>query len=157
MFEKKNDAIKEYRIHASAEYVFEISNIIISIFVGVVIYLLFRMCADEIYSYVSSAFIEKLIRIIRFYVPDILWAYALFLAVSIFCDNSRAGRCQALFISALFAGVMELIQVLPDIGGTYDFMDMVVEWCSQIVALLVIKMYRGEKKHEKKELGGKNE
>ena len=82
-----------------------------------------------------------LIKLIRFYFLDFLWAYALMSAVIlIFKNDSRV-----FVIILIFEIVLELIQVLPSIRGTFDVCDIGIEI---LASILVIKLSRRRFKNE---------
>ena len=82
-----------------------------------------------------------LIKLIRFYFLDFLWAYALMSAVIlIFKNDSRV-----FVIILIFEIVLELIQLLPSIRGTFDVCDIGIEILASILA---IKLSRRRFKNE---------
>ena len=82
-----------------------------------------------------------LIKLIRFYFLDFLWAYALMSAVIlIFKNDSRV-----FVIILIFEIVLELIQLLPSIRGTFDVCDIGIEI---LASILVIKLSRRRFKNE---------
>ena len=82
-----------------------------------------------------------LIKLIRFYFLDFLWAYALMSAVIlIFKNDSRV-----FVIILIFEIVLELIQLLPSIRGTFDVCDIGIEI---LASILIIKLSRRRFKNE---------
>ena len=82
-----------------------------------------------------------LIKLIRFYLLDFLWAYALMSAVIlIFKNDSRV-----FVIILIFEIFLELIQLLPSIRGTFDVCDIGIEI---LASILVIKLSRRRFKNE---------
>lgn len=83
-----------------------------------------------------------LLRGIRFYLPDLLWAYSLMsaLALVIGC-NMRAAAC-----AAVFEILMEGSQCLQSVRGTFDICDIAVELLADII---VIFLFRRELSNEK--------
>lgn len=82
-----------------------------------------------------------LIKLIRFYFLDFLWAYALMSAVIlIFKNDSRV-----FVIILIFEIVLELIQLLPSIRGTFDVCDIGIEI---LASIFVIKLSRRRFKNE---------
>ena len=82
-----------------------------------------------------------LIKLIRFYFLDFLWAYALMSAVIlIFKNDSRV-----FVIILIFEIFLELIQLLPSIRGTFDVCDIGIEI---LASILVIKLSRRRFKNE---------
>ncbi len=87
------------------------------------------------------------LKTIRNYAFDILWAYSL--TVAMLCVEVpffRSSQCFALFMVTLEV-IMEMLQLMPDIYGTFDAIDIVVE---SITSILVIKiLYVKERAYEK--------
>ena len=82
-----------------------------------------------------------LIKLIRFYFLDFLWAYALMSAVILIFKNDR----RVFVIILIFEIVLELIQLLPSIRGTFDVCDIGIEI---LASIFVIKLSRRRFKNE---------
>ena len=80
-----------------------------------------------------------IIQIIRYYLSDILWAYALVFALYFSIGNSTARVKTAFVIAVVFSTVMEVIQLSPVIPGTFDMNDILVEVIAETIAVLIIK------------------
>lgn len=129
---------------------FILLNVIAPVLIGAIIYYLFFPEAvfvrliDNLLgsSYHIPVNVDNiLIKLIRFYFLDFLWAYALMSAVIlIFKNDSRV-----FVIILIFEIVLELIQLLPSIRGTFDVCDIGIEI---LASILVIKLSRRRFKNE---------
>ena len=129
---------------------FILLNVIAPVLIGAILYYLFFPEAvfvrliDNLLgsSYHIPVNVDNiLIKLIRFYFLDFLWAYALMSAVIlIFKNDSRV--CVIILI---FEIVLELIQLLPSIRGTFDVCDIGIEI---LASILVIKLSRRRFKNE---------
>lgn len=76
---------------------------------------------------------------VRFYLLDMLWAYALVFALFFFMDNNAA-RLWAIFLLTLsFSCMMEILQLISVVNGTFDIMDIMAMLFAELVAVFVIK------------------
>ena len=129
---------------------FILLNVIAPVLIGAILYYLFFPEAvfvrliDNLLgsSYHIPVNVDNiLIKLIRFYFLDFLWAYALMSAVIlIFKNDSRV-----FVIILIFEIVIELIQLLPSIRGTFDVCDIGIEI---LASILVIKLSRRRFKNE---------
>ena len=129
---------------------FILLNVIAPVLIGAILYYLFFPEAvfvrliDNLLgsSYHIPVNVDNiLIKLIRFYFLDFLWAYALMSAVIlIFKNDSRV-----FVIILIFEIVLELIQLLPSIRGTFDVCDIGIEILASILA---IKLSRRRFKNE---------
>ena len=123
---------------------FILLNVIAPVLIGAILYYLFFPEAvfvrliDNLLgsSYHIPVNVDNiLIKLIRFYFLDFLWAYALMSAVIlIFKNDSRV-----FVIILIFEIVLELIQLLPSIRGTFDVCDIGIEI---LASIFVIKLSR---------------
>ena len=129
---------------------FILLNVIAPVLIGAILYYLFFPEAvfvrliDNLLgsSYHIPVNVDNiLIKLIRFYFLDLLWAYALMSAVIlIFKNDSRV-----FVIILIFEIVLELIQLLPSIRGTFDVCDIGIEI---LASIFVIKLSRRRFKNE---------
>ncbi len=129
---------------------FILLNVIAPVLIGAILYYLFFPEAvfvrliDNLLgsSYHIPVNVDNiLIKLIRFYLLDFLWAYALMSAVIlIFKNDSRV-----FVIILIFEIVLELIQLLPSIRGTFDVCDIGIEI---LASIFVIKLSRRRFKNE---------
>ena len=78
-------------------------------------------------------------RLVRYYMSDILWAYALVFALYLAVGSNAARVKTAFVIAVVFSAVMEVIQLSPVIPGTFDVIDILVEATAEAIAALIIK------------------
>ncbi len=76
---------------------------------------------------------------VRNFVPDFLWGYALVFALSFFIDNNAAGLKKILITALVFSAVMESLQLTVFVGGTFDVLDIAVEFLAEVIAVFIIK------------------
>ena len=129
---------------------FILLNVIAPVLIGAILYYLFFPEAvfvrliDNLLgsSYHIPVNVDNiLIKLIRFYLLDFLWAYALMSAVIlIFKNDSRV-----FVIILIFEIVLELIQLLPSIRGTFDVCEIGIEI---LASIFVIKLSRRRFKNE---------
>lgn len=141
-------------------HVFYLINIFIALILGLLIYIVFR--PD---TYISKWFSESthlgsiaigmrvkkniVIAFLRNYMGDFLWAYALTYSVQIFIEANRKKGYIALIISCIiFEILIEVMQKLNIISGTFDLYDIIVEVFATCSATLFIYMVK-ETSYEK--------
>lgn len=108
---------------------FVILNVMAPLIVGAVIYYVF---------FEETIFV----RLIRFYLMDFLWAYAMMSFVLCSFGTDR----KIVIGIVLFEIMMEMIQVFPFVKGTFDVCDIGMEIAADI---LVILLFRRRLKNEK--------
>lgn len=129
-------------------------HIICPIAVGVLIYcmvssdvIFIRKTADIIgWKCVSvlgtdSAFL----RVIRNYLPDMMWGYSL--VASLFCimGNNAADVGKTLWLAVPFTAAMEIMQIISFVPGTFDVFDIFAEVLTEVFAACIIhKLYQEE-------------
>ena len=118
--------------------VFCLSNCIFSLLIGALIYVLVG----------GNTYINKIITIypmlkndtvfgelLRFYLADALWAYALTFSLSIFINNFCAG------VTAFSFGLIwEISQKYSIISGTFDIIDIIMYLAASMLAVLIIQL-----------------
>lgn len=134
-------------------------NILVPLLFGIMVYLYWR----------PDAYISKLIlnlfrisyapergrpagvqRFIRYYLCDICWAYALTFSLAFWLGKDSL--MEAYTISAVFALLVEILQLLPQTPGSFDILDIIVELSACTIAVLIIKSYEwGGMYYEKNE------
>ena len=129
---------------------FILLNVIAPVLIGAILYYLFfpeavfmRLIDNLLGSsyHIPVSVDNILIKLIRFYLLDFLWAYALMSAVILIFKNDR----RVFMIILIFEIVLELIQLLPSIRGTFDVCDIGIEILASILA---IKLSRRRFKNE---------
>lgn len=130
---------------------FVILNVMIPLIVGAVIYYVFFQetifvrLIDDIFGlgyHMSLNFENVIVRLIRFYLLDFLWAYAM---MSFVLWSFGTDRKTVIGI-VLFEILMETIQLFPFVKGTFDVCDIGIEIAADI---LVILLFRRRLKNEK--------
>ena len=128
---------------------FCIFNIIFPLLVGAVIYwftstdVIFVEAVRSIWGtpiFMENAYTEGgFLKIMRYYMLDVFWAYALVFALYFAIGNNAARVKTAFVIAVVFSTVMEVIQLSPVIPGTFDVIDILVEATAEAIAALIIK------------------
>lgn len=117
---------------------FVILNVMIPLIVGAVIYYVFFQetifvrLIDDIFGlgyHMSLNFENVFVRLIRFYLLDFLWAYAM---MSFVLWSFGTDRKTVIGI-VLFEIVMETIQLFPFVKGTFDVCDIGIEIAADIL------------------------
>jgi hypothetical protein len=81
---------------------------------------------------------------------DFLWAYALTFTMQIFVKSEdKAEYMKLSFYCFLFEILIEVVQKLNIISGTFDVYDIVFEGVATLIALLFICLVKGEKSERK--------
>lgn len=138
------------------ERLFISANIAIPVIAGAVIYYLF--CPNVIFVRALDCIFAKMAEIrnicsvninavsfFRNYFLDMLWSYALVFAVFIFLKESRNSLRKTFVITAVFAALLELMQAIPAVSGTFDWLDILAEILSEVIAIIFIKMHMRRK------------
>nr|MCR5748113.1 hypothetical protein [Lachnospiraceae bacterium] len=79
-----------------------------------------------------------LLSVTRYYLPDMLWGYALVFALY-GCMDEKDIRIPFV-ISLFFSAVVEGLQLLPFIPGRFDIVDIVAEVIAETAAVYIIKI-----------------
>ncbi len=121
--------------------IFMFANIALSLLVGTCIYVLLSpdvAFVSLVYdgSNASSVLPRMEWQIFRNYVPDMLWAYALVFAVTAIMNGVLTGKTLLLVLA--FSALMEIIQIIPGICGTFDPADILVEGIAAVFAAIMI-------------------
>lgn len=91
-----------------------------------------------------------MVRFVRFYLLDALWAYALMFCLFIILGNTLTALKKSIVISVVLSIVMELLQLLNVVVGTFDICDIFVEIEAIFIAsIIIIKHLKGERDYEK--------
>lgn len=82
------------------------------------------------------------LRLVRNYLPDMMWGYSLVFALFCIIGNNAAGVWKAFGIAFPFSAAMEMIQKASFVPGTFDVFDIFVEVLSETAAACIIyKLY----------------
>ncbi len=142
---------------------FTIANISSALFAGGSIYYL--SSAEVIFVRYIDSFVgtgdhppgsvaqEGGFRVLRCYLPDMLWGYSLVFALFMAVGYEYARLTKIFFIAWVFSLAIECIQLSAFIPGTFDLFDLVTETAAELVAVFIINnRYRRVSLHEKTEL-----
>jgi len=137
--------------------IFIVSSCVIPLLIGAIFYYLFlpniifvkkidEILGSGIHFYFSLES-NWIVKFTRFYVLDMLWAYALIFALFFIVRDNNTANIKKIFLMAfLFSAIMEILQLAPFVEGTFDFLDMFFELGAEIVAVFIInKIFRRRK------------
>ena len=114
------------------------ANCLFSLLIGIFFYIVGR---TEFLSILGTV-VNDFLLTASFYVPDALWAYALYFALSLFQNSFIAT------ILTIGAGILwEVLQKTNLVNGTFDFFDIILYLIATLVAVIINKLWR--KKYEK--------
>lgn len=80
-----------------------------------------------------------ILKFIRFYVLDMLWAYALVFALKLIMGNNTANLKRVFGVAFIFSATMEILQLTPLAEGTFDMWDIICEFVAEVIAVFIIK------------------
>ncbi|MBR5799981.1 MAG: hypothetical protein IKY23_07940 [Lachnospiraceae bacterium] len=80
-------------------------------------------------------------RVLRNYLPDMLWGYALVFALFQIVGNNAADTKKVMVISFLFSAFMELLQLSSSVKGTFDVLDIGAMLVAEVFAVFIINNY----------------
>ena len=126
--------------------VFWLVNTLLPLLFGLFIYILYR--PD---TYISSVFLRILntsgipseqlsarSAFLRFYLCDILWAYALTFTISFLLGQLKKELFLTAAICVAFEGMIEFMQKWQIIRGTFDWIDLLSEALATMFAISMI-------------------
>ena len=135
---------------------FYLCNIGIPLLIGTIIYLYWRPNA-YISRFIFSLFNvspgivpgspKGIERFVRYYLCDILWAYALTFSLVFYLGRSKIRT--AYIIGLSFIVLIELLQLLPQTPGSFDILDIIMEFVICTISIYVIYFYERRNSHEK--------
>ena len=82
---------------------------------------------------------NRILKFIRFYVLDMLWAYALVFALKLIMGNNTANLKRIFLVAFMFSTTMEILQLTPLAEGTFDILDVICEFIAEVIAVFIIK------------------
>ena len=123
-------------------------NIIVPLLLGTAIYLYWRPDA-----YISKLIFELLnispglepgrpvgiFRFVRYYLCDMFWAYALIFSLAFYLGRNRLRS--AYIIGLCFTTFLEFLQLLPQMPGSFDILDIIVEFIICTITIHLIYFY----------------
>lgn len=86
---------------------------------------------------------------LRFYVSDMLWAFALPPALFAATGFEADDLLHIFFISVAFAGSLEMLQYIGVMSGTGDLVDLILESIAVSAAVFTLKIVFGGQIYEK--------
>ena len=135
-------------------FVFWMLNIALPLLFGITIYLFYRpdtFISDLIFrllgirgfsvSNPQTQFGASLVSFVRYFLCDILWAYALTFTCALILGPERPQRLIGLGVSLGLEMMIELFQKFQILRGTFDFLDVLLEFVATLVAVLIIKIF----------------
>lgn len=85
------------------------------------------------------------LRLIRNYLPDMMWGYSLVFALFYIIGNNAASIWKVFWMAFSFSAVMETMQKVSFVPGTFDIFDIAVEFLAEAIAACIIyKLYSRE-------------
>ncbi|MCM1048434.1 MAG: hypothetical protein NC433_08420 [Clostridiales bacterium] len=85
------------------------------------------------------------LRLVRNYLPDMMWGYSLVFALFYIIGNIAADIRKVFCVAFPFSVMMEMMQKTSFIPGTFDVFDIFVEFLAEIIAVCIIyKLYSRE-------------
>lgn len=87
------------------------------------------------YFYFDNAFH----RFLTCWACDILWAYSLTFALFFCFKNFNKSLLIVCMLSGLFSLVIELLQLIGIINGTFDIWDIIMEFIAILIAVIILK------------------
>ena len=78
-------------------------------------------------------------RFIQYYLCDILWSYSLTFALSLYLGKDRL--LLAYVIAASFSTMVEVLQLLPQVLGSFDIFDIIVQLIACTIGIHIITFY----------------
>lgn len=127
-----------------------ILNIFIPIIIGTIIYILLSPNAyitklfwgiineGNPLSKINIMEMPIIVRWIRYYLCDILWAYALtYSIVCILWNGSVCSAVNACVVSVIFIMVVEISQITNYISGTFDYFDLIFQIVTSFFAGII--------------------
>lgn len=124
-------------------------NCLLALIIGALIYYFFSpevIFVKKIDEIIESGLHFKLslrdnwiLKFIRFYVLDMLWAYALVFALKLIMGNNTANLKRVFGVAFIFSTTMEILQLTPLAQGTFDMWDIICEFVAEVLAVFIIK------------------
>lgn len=141
--------------------IFLVANLVLPLVVGSIIYYivspntLFVVRVDQILfdgrHLITFDLSNSVFRFCRNYLLDMLWSYALVYALYLAHNNNTVRLLRVFLIAFGFSTVMEFLQLTSLAKGTFDIIDIIVEFLAELIAVFIIKKTHEEerKRYEK--------
>ena len=116
-----------------------------SLFTGFLLYVLFRETTYIAKPFAHIPFLKSIrtfcsaldIAIVKYYLPDFLWAFSLSCFMVAFCTHSFQGVIAVCCIAAVCGIVWELLQWTGILPGTGDILDIITYLTGSSVCFLI--------------------
>lgn len=138
------------QVKKNKDIAFLVINILVPLIIGAIIY--YFISPNVIFVKIIDEFIgirihltdidlySVLIRFIRNYFLDMLWGYALVFMLFLILGNNTSEIVRIFVIAVVFSAIMEILQLASIAEGTFDVLDIVVEFLAELVAVFIIKI-----------------
>lgn len=126
------------------KYLFLIFNTIVPLISGLAIYIFMK----------SGTFINTFLEVDFHYIPktvlglfivnwfcDFLWAYALVFALYTVLSPFKSNLLFSCVISVLLGLILEILQGVNILSGTFDWWDIIIEFVATVTATIILKNY----------------
>ena len=80
-----------------------------------------------------------MMKFVRNYLLDMMWAYAFVFTLFFIMGNKTAELLKILTITTVFSAGIEILQLTPFVRGTFDILDIIAEFFAGIAAGFIIK------------------
>ena len=87
-------------------------------------------------------------KIARNYIFDVIWGYALFVTLYFLADNNAVDIKKFIITGILLVVILEGLQLLPNVDGTFDVFDILIELVAEGTAVFIIKILSRRKSNE---------
>lgn len=127
---------------------FYILNIVLPLVIGTIVYLYVKPSAPISQLIYFLLHIETPVlnikptgvhRFIQYYLCDILWSYSLTFALSLYLGKDRL--LLTYDIAASFSTLVEVIQLLPQVLGSFDIFDIIVQLIACTISIHIITFH----------------
>lgn len=78
------------------------------------------------------------LRLLRNYLPDMMWGYSLVFALFCVAGNNVADIWRVFWMAFIFSAVMEAMQKTSFIPGTFDVFGIFAEFLAEVAAIYII-------------------
>jgi len=89
------------------------------------------------------------LKVLRYYLLDLIWAFSFFNAIYIIYENSSGSMVISLIVTIVLGTALEISQLCGFSLGTFDVFDIVAELSGALLGLIFIKCFRRIIKNEK--------
>lgn len=127
---------------------FYIWNIMLPLVIGTIVYVYVKPSAPisqliyfilHISPPVLNIKLTGIHRFIQYYLCDILWSYSLTFALSLYLGKDRLLLAYA--IAASFSTLVEVLQLLHQVLGSFDIFDIIVQLIACTISIHIITFH----------------